>query len=85
VTNFLCHVEIRVQGPEEAMQQRQTEARLREGREDPAMAEMAMAGGDGDAEPRRIAGGGAQGAKVARNAPCPCGSGKKYKHCHGRV
>ncbi len=23
------------------------------------------------------------GAKVARNAPCPCGSGKKYKHCHG--
>jgi SEC-C motif-containing protein len=21
---------------------------------------------------------------VARNAPCPCGSGKKYKHCHGR-
>ena len=23
--------------------------------------------------------------KVGRNAPCPCGSGKKYKHCHGRV
>ena len=22
--------------------------------------------------------------KVSRNAPCPCGSGKKYKHCHGR-
>jgi preprotein translocase subunit SecA len=22
--------------------------------------------------------------KVPRNAPCPCGSGKKYKHCHGR-
>ena len=21
--------------------------------------------------------------KVGRNAPCPCGSGKKYKHCHG--
>jgi preprotein translocase subunit SecA len=20
-----------------------------------------------------------------RNAPCPCGSGKKYKHCHGRA
>ncbi|MFQ5775603.1 MAG: SEC-C metal-binding domain-containing protein, partial [Kiloniellaceae bacterium] len=20
-----------------------------------------------------------------RNAPCPCGSGKKYKHCHGRL
>jgi preprotein translocase subunit SecA len=23
--------------------------------------------------------------KVARNEPCPCGSGKKYKHCHGRL
>jgi preprotein translocase subunit SecA len=22
--------------------------------------------------------------KVPRNAPCPCGSGKKYKHCHGK-
>ena len=26
----------------------------------------------------------APGAKVGRNDPCPCGSGKKYKHCHGR-
>ncbi len=24
-----------------------------------------------------------QGKKVGRNDPCPCGSGKKYKHCHG--
>ena len=23
--------------------------------------------------------------KVGRNDPCPCGSGKKYKHCHGRM
>jgi preprotein translocase subunit SecA len=23
--------------------------------------------------------------KVPRNAPCPCGSGKKYKHCHGKL
>ena len=23
--------------------------------------------------------------KVPRNAPCPCGSGKKFKHCHGRL
>jgi len=22
---------------------------------------------------------------ASRNAPCPCGSGKKYKHCHGRL
>ncbi len=24
-----------------------------------------------------------QGRKIGRNEPCPCGSGKKYKHCHG--
>ena len=24
-------------------------------------------------------------AKVPRNAPCPCGSGKKFKHCHGAL
>ena len=25
------------------------------------------------------------GPKVGRNDPCPCGSGKKYKNCHGRM
>jgi preprotein translocase subunit SecA len=30
------------------------------------------------AEPVRV------GAKVGRNDPCPCGSGKKYKKCHGK-
>ncbi|MBU1188932.1 MAG: preprotein translocase subunit SecA [Gammaproteobacteria bacterium] len=25
------------------------------------------------------------GRKIGRNEPCPCGSGKKYKQCHGRV
>jgi preprotein translocase subunit SecA len=38
----------------------------------------------------RVAGGSEEGTvrrdqpKVGRNAPCPCGSGKKYKQCHGR-
>jgi preprotein translocase subunit SecA len=84
VTSFLCHVEIRVQGPEESLQPRQPDpSRMRETHPDPATAEMAMA--DGEA-PRRAAGGTATGTgKVARNAPCPCGSGRKYKHCHGRV
>lgn len=26
-----------------------------------------------------------QGGKVGRNEPCPCGSGKKYKQCHGKL
>ncbi len=36
-------------------------------------------GGDGTAAPRASA-----KKKVGRNDPCPCGSGKKYKHCCGR-
>ena len=27
----------------------------------------------------------AQGVRVGRNDPCPCGSGKKYKQCHGKL
>ena len=26
-----------------------------------------------------------EGRKIGRNEPCPCGSGKKYKQCHGRL
>jgi preprotein translocase subunit SecA len=36
-------------------------------------------GGDASAAPKTVNG----GAKVGRNYPCPCGSGKKYKKCHG--
>jgi len=25
------------------------------------------------------------GQEISRNAPCPCGSGNKYKHCHGAL
>jgi preprotein translocase subunit SecA len=25
------------------------------------------------------------GLGLSRNAPCPCGSGAKYKHCHGAM
>ena len=41
----------------------------------------------GDQEEQANAGNAAQARsdKVPRNAPCPCGSGKKYKKCHGAV
>jgi preprotein translocase subunit SecA len=51
-------------------------------------------GGDGGQKPQQATGGdGSQrrepirnvGVKIGRNDPCPCGSGKKYKKCHGRV
>ena len=32
-----------------------------------------------------IAAAGPDLARVGRNEPCPCGSGKKYKHCHGKL
>jgi preprotein translocase subunit SecA len=35
--------------------------------------------------PQREAQGDLAEAPVSRNAPCPCGSGKKYKHCHGQL
>jgi len=45
---------------------------------------------DGEGGVSRSAGGGAAAAgaqhgygDVARNAPCPCGSGRKFKRCHG--
>ena len=37
--------------------------------------------GDGPRQPRKVK----AAQKVGRNDPCPCGSGKKYKNCHGRV
>ena len=37
--------------------------------------------GDGPRQPRRVK----PSQKVGRNDPCPCGSGKKYKNCHGKA
>jgi len=43
------------------------------------LADLNLGGGDGSTSERPVNG----GAKVGRNDPCPCGSGKKYKKCHG--
>ncbi len=49
---------------------------------EPMLAAGATAGGVAQAlrQPMQHA-----GPKVGRNEPCPCGSGKKYKHCHGQL
>jgi preprotein translocase subunit SecA len=44
------------------------------------MAELQMIGGDGSNGVNKQV---IKGDKVGRNDPCPCGSGKKYKKCHG--
>ncbi|MDH5695291.1 MAG: preprotein translocase subunit SecA [Dehalococcoidia bacterium] len=42
---------------------------------------MAQAAGRGEGGKQRLK---VAGKKIGRNDPCPCGSGKKYKHCCGR-
>ncbi len=83
VTRVLAHVELRVERgdetPEEILPPPRPRAMV-ERHEAPAFAE---AGGDGSAAAATAVA--APWAKTPRNAPCPCGSGKKDKHCHGRV
>jgi preprotein translocase subunit SecA len=45
-----------------------------------AQADRGQGGPNGDGEPRPVR---RAEPKVGRNDPCPCGSGKKYKKCHG--
>jgi len=45
---------------------------------------MVLSHGDGEEGPARVTTVKREGSKVGRNDPCPCGSGKKYKRCHGR-
>ena len=50
--------------------------------------QVQSAGGDQTREPREAAKAETfvrEERKVGRNEPCPCGSGKKYKQCHGRL
>jgi preprotein translocase subunit SecA len=48
-------------------------------KKDKEMAELQFVGGEGNSGPKPVV----AGKKVGRNEKCPCGSGKKYKHCHG--
>ncbi len=48
-----------------------------------AEAQRARAAAEGVSRPQQVTVKRAE-PKVGRNDPCPCGSGKKYKHCHGR-
>jgi preprotein translocase subunit SecA len=48
-------------------------------KKDKEMEQLQFVGGDGSSGPKQVV----AGKKVGRNEKCPCGSGKKYKHCHG--
>ena len=57
-----------------------TRVARRKNRQQLAQARMAGAGGGGVAVKQVV-----RGKKIGRNKPCPCGSGRKYKRCHGKV
>ena len=57
--------------------------RLQHADYDDALAGAAEA--DAEAKPKPAQPVVRQSQKVGRNDPCPCGSGKKYKHCHGKL
>ena len=81
VTTVLSHLELRIESDPaaEAGLQREPQTMV-EGHQDPAFA------APGDQPPPLPAHITAQDlALLSRNAPCPCGSGKKFKHCHGAV
>lgn len=81
VVGLLSRVKIRSQEEvEEAERQRQAEmARLAEKQQ---LSHAETEANDSPDEQKTVV---RQGVKVGRNELCPCGSGKKYKHCHGAV
>ena len=99
VSRILTHVELKT--PEQMREIERLEAAARapenvQYHHPQAEESEALVGAGAEAEPER--GGPAdvstlrkpapfvrQLGKVGRNDPCPCGSGKKYKHCHGRL
>jgi len=96
VTQYLSHVQVREAPPPEAMIPRSSSTHL-EARHDAPEQQVGAGAPRGEglsgvrmAEPlrhvdpeSRVANDPATWGKVGRNEVCPCGSGKKFKHCHG--
>ncbi len=90
VISILSRARLRTEEDIEAVETRPAEIKMTyQHAEAPSLA--AAGGGDMAAMPEPAAGDEASAPfvrsnrKIGRNEPCPCGSGKKYKHCHGRL
>ena len=83
IVNFLCHATLPTQqqeaGLREGRQQRTDMSRMRANKEEIETAGQDYAANEQD-KPAPVT----AGPKIGRNDPCPCGSGKKFKQCHGR-
>ena len=93
VTGQLMRVEVVQQPPEEPAQQlpymeaHKVDPATGEDEMAPALAPMLVGNGNGaqsGAQAERNPKDPASWGKVGRNELCPCGSGKKFKHCHGK-
>ena len=81
-TRILCHLQIR-QGNEEAVAMRSEPQQFNaEHTEVSSFGERAAAPGKTSEKAKPFV---RANRKIGRNEPCPCGSGKKYKHCHGKL
>jgi preprotein translocase subunit SecA len=94
VVRFLSRVQVRSEEEVEALERQQREAQEREQQRARYMhasaSGLAVAPDEdaADAEPPPAVAAEPfvrETPKVGRNEPCPCGSGKKYKHCHGQI
>jgi preprotein translocase subunit SecA len=91
VTAQLMRVEVVQQQPDDQQDLPYMEAHKVDpstGEDEMSYAEASLApmfaGNGGPPAPNRNPNDPTTWGKVGRNDPCPCGSGKKYKHCHGR-
>jgi len=90
VVKFLSHVQIQREDEAELIEQRRREAAEKEKlafqhMAASGMAEEASAAPEGEPVPATPQTYTREERKVGRNEPCPCGSGKKYKQCHGAL
>ena len=89
VTRILMTVQIRSEQQVEAaaeMQQSPVNVQYHHAPYEEALGEEApVEEGEAQERPEKMQPFVRQGGKVGRNDPCPCGSGKKYKQCHGKL
>jgi preprotein translocase subunit SecA len=92
IVSFLCHASLPVQEQQAPLREGRREktdlSKLRANKEEIDAAGQDYAANEKDyydpsgaavkQQPVKVA------PKIGRNDPCPCGSGKKYKHCHGK-
>ena len=97
-TERLAHLVIRLEAPPEALEEMEQTQRMQESRIDPAALADTHAQAarqniqvDGPVQSRAAASverdptNPESWGRVGRNEACPCGSGKKFKHCHGKL